>query len=110
MNGRLCPITDNLVRDTTLFWSDATRGRVLATLQDRVQQVVAFLEFCKSALSLVNKALFPLNKQPQSLAALMTKFRGGQAMEEFVREQLIGGATFALAIVHVHHSFWTWPR
>ena len=75
----------------------------MATLQDRYQQVVAFIDSCKSALSLVHEALFPPNEQPQGLAALMAKFQRGEAIREFVREQLIRGAMYALAFVHIRH-------
>ena len=33
----------------------------------------------------------------------MRKFCRGEAIHDFVREQLIGGARVALAFVHVHH-------
>ena len=33
----------------------------------------------------------------------MWKFCRGEAIHDFVREQLIGGARVALAFVHVHH-------
>jgi hypothetical protein len=47
--------------------------------------------------------MFPLNEAPQGLAALMQKFRRGEAIKGFIREQLVAGATVALACVRVHH-------
>ena len=43
-----------------------------------------------------------MNEQPQSLAALLKKFRKGKAIKKFVREQLISGANVALAFVRSH--------
>ena len=76
---------------------------MLLTLRDRVEQVREFATSCTQALSKVHDALFPLNDQPQGLAALMTNFRHGNAIRDFVRHQLIAGATAALAFVHLHH-------
>ena len=47
--------------------------------------------------------LFPLNPVPQGLANLLKRFRQGEAIEGFVREQLEAGAHFVLALVHIHH-------
>ena len=85
------------------FWSDRPKGYVLALLQDRVEQVSEFIECCRSALAMVHDALFPLNPASQGLAPLMRKFCRGEAIYDFVREQLIAGAKPALAFVHVHH-------
>ena len=85
VNNRLRRVAEIVGRDTTSFWSDSARGRVLALLQDRVQQVVSFIGSCKSALSLVHKALFPLDEQPQGLGALLVRFRNGEAAQGFVR-------------------------
>ena len=76
---------------------------MLLTLRDRVEQVRKFATSCTQALSKVHDGLFPLNDQPQGLAALMTKFRHGNAIRDFVRHQLIAGVTAALAFVHLHH-------
>ena len=75
---------------------------MLVTLQDRVNQVGSFVESCRSTLELVFTALFSLNPAPQGLANLMKRFRQGEAIEGFVREQLVAGARFALALVHIH--------
>src|SRR5664279_999739 len=78
--------------DAPSFWLDRTKGFVLATLQDRVAQVRTFAESCRSALALVHSAMFPLNEQPQGFGALVRKFRNGEAIMGFVREQLVIGA------------------
>ena len=105
VNGRLRHVAEVVGRDTTSFWSDSAQGRVLAVLQDRVQQVVSFVGSCRSALSLVHKARFPLDEQPQGLGALMARFRNGEAAREFVRAQLVSGATNALAFVRRRHPY-----
>lgn len=86
------------------FWLDRTRGHVLALLQDRTREAGRFFERCRAALGLVYDTMFPLNPPVQGLAALMEKFRDGQAIKNFVRLQFTGGAETALAIVHAHHT------
>lgn len=89
--------------DTPSFWLDRTKGFVLATLQDHASQVKSFVESCRTAMTLIYSAMFPLNEQPRGFEALMRKFRHGEAMKGFVRAQLVAGAEAALAFVHVHH-------
>ena len=100
---RLNALADGGSQGASSFWSDRSRGHILATLQDRVGQVEEFVECCRSALAVVHSALFPLDEAPQGLYHLMRKFRRGEAIFDFVREQLIGGAKVALAFVRVHH-------
>ena len=71
MESRLRRVAEVVGRDTTSFWSDPSRGRVLAVLQDRISQVTSFAGACRSTLALVYKALFPLDPQPQGLGPLM---------------------------------------
>ena len=77
VNRQLRHVAEVVGRDTTSFWSESARGRVLALLQDRVQQVVSFIGSCRSTLSLVHKALFPLDEQPRGLGALLVRLRKG---------------------------------
>ena len=64
-----------------------------------MQQVDSFIGSCKSALSLVHKALFPLDEQPRGLGAFLARFRNGEATQRFIRAQLVSGAIYALAFV-----------
>ena len=105
MDSQIRHVAEAVGRDTTSFWSDPSRGRVLAVLQDRISQVTSFAGACRSALALVYKALFPLDPQPQGLGALMTRFRNGKAAQSFIRTQLVSGATYALAFVHRRHPY-----
>ena len=100
---KLNAIADFSYHGTPGFWTDRDRGHVLVTLQDRVSQVGAFVESCRSALELIFVALFPLNPMPQGLAGLMEKFRQGEAINGFVWEQLEAGARFTLALVRTHY-------
>ena len=81
------------------FWSDGHRAFVLATLQSRVNQVAAFVESCKDALSAAFRAMYPLNTQPTRLSQFLKKIRSPEDMKWCVRHQLIGGAKVALAFV-----------
>lgn len=85
------------------FWSDRAKGYVLTLLQDRVGEVGRFAERCRAALAMVYGTMFPLNPAPEGLEALMHKFRSSEAIQDLVREQMVGGARVALAFVRVHH-------
>ena len=74
-------------------------------LQDRVQQVGSLVESCKSALSMVHKALFPLDRQLRGLSALLSRFRNGEAAQGFICSQLVSGAQYALALVRRRHPY-----
>ena len=100
---KLNAIADFSSHGTPGFWTDRDRAHVLVTLQDRVSQVGAFVESCRSALELVFTTLFPLNPIPQGLTCLMEKFRRGEAIKGFVREQLEAGARFTLALIRIHY-------
>jgi hypothetical protein len=43
----------------------------LTLLQDRIAQAGVLAETSRSALALVQKAMFPLNNQPEGLSALL---------------------------------------
>jgi hypothetical protein len=47
--------------------------------------------------------MFPLNEQPQGFWALLERFKHGVRIKEFVRQQLVAGATAALACVRAHY-------
>ena len=47
--------------------------------------------------------MFPLNEQPNGLAGLLAKFRLGAATRDFVRHQLVAGATTAFAVLRLHY-------
>ncbi|KAK1695538.1 hypothetical protein QYE76_012235 [Lolium multiflorum] len=67
--------------------------------QDRAVQVRDFLDFCTRTLSLVYGTMFPRNKMPETLPALMEKFRDAPRIHGFVRAQLAAGARFAMIMV-----------
>jgi hypothetical protein len=57
------------------FWVTPERTRQIVRFQDRAGQVRDFLDFCTRTLSLVYSTMFPRNKTPETLPALMDKFR-----------------------------------
>ena len=85
------------------MWADRAKGRVLALLQDRVGQVSSLAERCRSALSCIYRALFPLNVEPEGLRGLLARFGNMESVKDAVRAQLIGGAKVALAFARVHY-------
>ena len=77
---------------------------MLLTLHDRLDQVQSLVETFHSTLERIYRALFPLNDAPTGFLRLLDAFRHDtRGVEDFVREQLVGGAKVALAFVRVHH-------
>ena len=85
------------------FWSDLEKSRVLLTLRTRVKQVSGVLGSCHAALCNIYGAMFPLNKQPEGIFALVKKFSNFDKAKVLVRRQLVGGAKFALATAKTHY-------
>src|SRR3954467_7243948 len=57
------------------FWMDRDHAMVLATVQDRVDQVSWVLRQVKSSLASVLHVMFPLDEAPSTLSGLLAKFR-----------------------------------
>ena len=81
------------------FWSNKSKGSVLAKMLDRTWRAALLLEGCRRTLLQINKVYFPHNEQPSGLVALLERFREGKALKEVVHTQLVGGANMALAYV-----------
>ena len=58
---------------------------------------------CHAALCNIYSAMFPLNRQPEGLSALMKEFCSYKEAKRLVRRQLIVGAKVALAVAKTHH-------
>ena len=58
---------------------------------------------CHVALCNIYGTMFPLNKQPEGLFALVKKFSNFNKAKVLVRRQLVGGAKFALAVAKTHY-------
>ena len=84
------------------FWSNRSRGSVLARMLDRTWRAAVLLEGCRKTLWQINKVYFPHNEQPNGLTALLERFREGGALKEVVHAQLVAGANVALAYVRMH--------
>ncbi|KAK1649127.1 hypothetical protein QYE76_066932 [Lolium multiflorum] len=83
------------------FWGTPERTRQIVRLQDRALQVRDYLDFCTRTLSLVYGTMFPRNKMPETLPALMDKFRDAPRIHGFVRAQLAAGARFAMIMIKI---------
>ncbi|KAK1629581.1 hypothetical protein QYE76_003896 [Lolium multiflorum] len=83
------------------FWATPERTRQIVRFQDRAIQVRDFLDFCTRTLSLVYSTMFPRNKMPETLPALMEKFRDAPRIHGFVRAQLTAGARFAMMMIQI---------
>ena len=86
------------------FWSNKSRGSVLARMLDRTWRAAVLLEGCRKTLWQINRAYFSHNEQPNGLAALLERFREGSALKEVVHTQLVAGANVALAYVRMHRT------
>ncbi|KAK1681652.1 hypothetical protein QYE76_042500 [Lolium multiflorum] len=83
------------------FWGTPERTRQIVRFQDRALQVREYLDFCTRTLSLVYGTMFPRNKMPETLPALMDKFRDAPRIHGFVRAQLAAGARFAMIMIKI---------
>ena len=83
------------------FWVTPERTRQIVRFQDRASQVRDFLDFCTRTLSLVYSTMFPRNKMPETLPALMEKFRDAPRIHGFVRAQLSAAARFAMMMIKI---------
>ena len=101
IKSQLNSLTDEVAGAAHPFWADRGKGVTLATLQDRTGQAHSFVETCRATLEKIHLALFPLDETPQEMKALLQRFRQGEAIDSFVRAQLIAGAEAALAIVKI---------
>ena len=84
-----------------LFWATPERTRQIVRFQDRASQVRDFLDFCIRTLSLVYRTMFPRDKMPETLPALMDKFRDAPRIHGFVRAQISAGARFAMIMIQI---------
>ena len=91
-------LTD-LSQPHTVFWSDKSTAAVVVQFQDRVEQVRSFFERCHASLAMVYGTMLPLNPQPETLLALMAKFRTPAEVRLLVRNQLIAEAETAFGFV-----------
>jgi hypothetical protein len=85
------------------FWADRSKAMKLTLLRDRIAQAGVLAEMSRGALALVHQVMFPLNRQPDGLPALLDRFENGNAVYSFVREHLRCGAVVALSFVHAHY-------
>jgi hypothetical protein len=85
------------------FWADRSKAMKLTLLRDRIAQARVLAETSRDALALVHQVMFPLNRQPEGLPALLNRFENGNAVYSFVREHLRCGAVVALSFVHAHY-------
>ncbi|KAK1663199.1 hypothetical protein QYE76_051358 [Lolium multiflorum] len=77
-------------------------GRNFGSLRCCSRQLVRdYLDFCTRTLSLVYGTMFPRNKMPETLPALMDKFRDAPRIHGFVRAQLAAGARFAMIMIKI---------
>ncbi|KAK1606978.1 hypothetical protein QYE76_030651 [Lolium multiflorum] len=83
------------------FWGTPERTHQIVRFQDRALQVRDYLDFCTRTLSLVYGTMFPRNKMPETLPALMDKFRDAPRIYGFVRAQLAAGARFSMIMIKI---------
>ena len=102
MNARVNALTD-LSQPHEVFWSDKSKAAVLVRFQDHVEQVRAFFDKCRESLAMVYRTMFPLNPQPETLLALMSKFRNPAEVRLLVRNQLLAGAETAFGFVQARY-------
>ena len=102
MNARVNALTD-LSQPHTVIWTDKSKATVVVKFQERVEQVHTFFEKCRSSLIMVYKTMFPLNPQPETLLALMSKFRNPAEVRVLVHNQIVAGAETAFGFVQARY-------
>jgi hypothetical protein len=75
----------------------------MALLQDQVEEVGGFVERCCTVFAMIYDIMFPQNPIPKGFTTLMKKFCCVKAIQERVRQQMIGGSRTSLGFVQVHH-------
>jgi hypothetical protein len=85
------------------FWADRSKAMKLTLLRDRIAQAGVLAEMSHDALALVHQVMFPLNRQPEGLPALLDRFENGNVVYSFVREHLRCRAVVALSFVRAHY-------
>ena len=66
------------------FWSNKSKGSVLARMLDRTWRAALLLEGCRKTLLQINRVYFPHNEQPTGPAALLEMYREAKALKEVV--------------------------
>ncbi|KAM0926342.1 hypothetical protein ACQ4PT_003453 [Festuca glaucescens] len=94
----------NLSQPHGMFWTDRSKAAVVVKFQDRVEQVHAFFERCRTSLAMVWGTLFPLNLMPSTLLALINKFKTAAEVRTLVRNQLTAGAEITFSFVQARYS------
>jgi hypothetical protein len=88
--------------EARFFWSNESKGKILARMLDRSWRAACLLEGCRKTLWQVHRVFFPHNGQPNELATLLERFREGAALKEVVQAQLVAGANAALAFIRLN--------
>jgi hypothetical protein len=93
----------NISQFSEVFWSDKSKAATVAKFQDRMQHVHRLFDKCHAGLSMIWNAMFPLNRVPPTLLALMSNFRNAESVRTLVRNQLLAGVESAFAFVLSQH-------
>jgi hypothetical protein len=93
----------NLSQFNEVFWIDKSKTATIAKFQGRVQQVHRFFNKCHAGLKMIWKTMFPLNRVPPTLLALISNFKNAKRVRELVRCHLLAGAESAFAFVLSQH-------
>jgi hypothetical protein len=88
---------------STVFWTDKSKAATIVKFQDRVRQVHRFFDKCHADLKMIRKTMFPLNRVPPTLLALISNFRNAKRVHELVCCQLLAGAKSAFSFVMSQH-------
>lgn len=76
---RISDLTEQALRsESSLLWSDYSKGYPLALLQDRIRQVEDSAERFRASLSYIYSSMFPLSIPPIGLHALAERFADGR--------------------------------
>jgi hypothetical protein len=85
------------------LWTDRSKAVAVAKFEYRVEKIHYYFEKYHANLTMVWKTMFPLDPAPESLSALLTRFKNPAKIQSLVPKELLAGAELALASVLACH-------
>jgi hypothetical protein len=85
------------------MWSNRSKVVAIAKFEHRAEKVHYYFEKYLAHLSMVWKTMFPLDQAPETLSALLNRFKTPDRIRLLVRKELLARAELALASVLACH-------
>jgi hypothetical protein len=93
----------NISHPKCALWSNRSKAVVVAKFEYQVEKVHYYFDKYHAHLTMVWKTMFPLDPTPETLSALLTRFRTPARIQSLVRKELLAGAVLELASILACH-------